>query len=180
MNSLPPHRRSLSNEQPLKASAKPTKSNWMGKLIVFAVLSIGSIAGCIVLVRSTVSWVSSSPARPAAVPATQASRSIPTDEEFRRRKQRNEEFLAEAMQDDAAFIRDRQRRLWIEQTRQKPDHRDAFAQWKTQVERLEEKVAELSKQKDGYDDDGNVIPMSILWHQQQRLEKLRADAPPSY
>ncbi|MFG0264404.1 MAG: hypothetical protein ACF8AM_04530 [Rhodopirellula sp. JB055] len=164
----------------MKASNQPTKSTWAGKLVIFAVLSIGSIAGCIVLVRSTVSWVSAPPARPSAVPATQTSRAIPNDEEFQRRKQRNEKFVAEAMQEDAAFIRDRQRRQWIEQTRQKPDHRDAFARWKTQVERLEEKVAELSKQKEGYDEDGNVLPMSILWHQQQRLERLRADPPPSY
>ncbi|WDQ15335.1 hypothetical protein [Rhodopirellula sp. P2] len=180
MNSSSSDHRSLLEEPLRKASKKPAKSSWIGKLAIFAVLSIGSIAGCIVLVRSTVAWVSASPARNAVVPATSTSHSVPTDEDFRMRKQRNEAYLAAAKQEDAAFIADRQRRLWIEQTRQKPDHRDAFAQWKTQVERLEAKVAEMSTQEDSYNEDGSVLPESILWHQQQRLEELRADAPPSY
>jgi hypothetical protein len=180
MKSTPPENRLLSEGLVPKASRKPAKPNWIGRLVIFTALSIGSVAGCIVLLRNTVHMVSAPASKVQPVQATKTSRGVENDKEFRARKRRNEIFLAEAMQEDAAFIRDRQRRIWIEQTRQVPDHRDAYAQWKTQVERLENKVAESAKQRGYYDEDGNVVPESILWHQQQRLEKLREDSPNSY
>lgn len=114
-------------------------------------------------------------AQPTSTAATR-----PSDEDYSARKRRNEAFLADVKQEDAAFLRDRQQRVWMERSRQKPDHRNAFAIWKTQVERLENKVAELAKQEDFYDEDGNVLKDSILWHQQQRLESLSQDPPPTY
>ena len=160
MKSTFPENRLLSEGLVPKASREPAKPNWVGRLVIFAALSIGSIAGCIVLLRNTVHMVSAPASKVQPVQATKLSRGVESDEDFHARKRRNELFLAEAMQEDAAFIRDRQR--------------------KTQVERWEAKVAESAKQRVYYDEEGKVIPESILWHQQQRLEKLREDSPNSY
>ncbi|MEO9592203.1 hypothetical protein [Rhodopirellula bahusiensis] len=180
MNTQSPENRLLSEGLLPKESRKPAKPNWIGRMVIFAALSIGSVAGCIVLLRNTVHLVSASPSKVKPVDVTKASRGVENEKEFLARERRNEVFLAEAMQEESAFIRDRQHRVWVDQTRQVPDHRDAYAKWKTQVERLENKIAETSQQRGFFDDEGNVIPQSILWHQQQRLEKLRNDSPDSY
>lgn len=180
MKSTAPENRLLSEGLLPKASRQPAKPNWIGRAVIFTTLSIGSIAGCIVLLRNTVHMVSAPPAKVNAVEAKTTSLGVENEHAFRARKRRNERFLAEAMQEDAAFIRDRQHRIWIEQTRHVPDHRDAFAKWKTQVERLENKVAEISNNRDFYDENGNVIPETILWHQQKRLKKIQEDSPNSY
>ncbi|MCC9654889.1 hypothetical protein [Rhodopirellula halodulae] len=162
------------------SSQKEASSNWIGKLLIFSVLSVGSLAGCILLLRNTVQWVSARPTPMVEAQPTSTAATRPSDEDYSARKRRNEAFLADVKQEDAAFLRDRQQRVWMERSRQKPDHRNAFAIWKTQVERLENKVAELAKQEDFYDEDGNVLKDSILWHQQQRLESLSQDPPPTY
>lgn len=106
-----------------------------------------------------------------------------SNEKLSRRQTVNEQVREDARLYDKRLLERRRDRVWVYQTRELPDARDAKQIWQREVKSIEKQLAEAKSLQERVDLEAPeeafeaITEDSVLWHRMKYLEELREDAP---